>query len=81
VIRNIVLITTLFSIIMTFSDFQLIYVLTKGGPANGTHVFGTYAYDSMSFGALGEAAAIALSMFPMLALFALILLRYIRAEE
>ena len=45
VIRTIVLITTLFSIIWTFSDFQLIYVLTKGGPANSTHVFGTYAYQ------------------------------------
>ncbi len=47
-IRTIVLITTLFSIIFTFSDFQLIYVLTKGGPVNSTHVFGTYAYQTMS---------------------------------
>ena len=48
VIRNIMLITTLFSIIWTFADFQLIYVLTKGGPANTTHVFGTYSYQSMA---------------------------------
>ena len=47
-IRVIVLITTLFSIIFTFADFQLIYVLTKGGPANSTHVFGTYAYQTMT---------------------------------
>ena len=80
-IRVILLITTLFSIIFTFSDFQLIYVLTKGGPANGTHVFGTYAYQTMGFSALGQAAAIALSMFPFLALFAAILLRYIRKED
>lgn len=80
-IRNIVLIATLFSIIFTFSDFQLIYVLTKGGPASSTHVFGTYAYQTMGFSALGQAAAIALSMFPFLALFAAILLRYIRAED
>jgi multiple sugar transport system permease protein len=80
-IRTIVLIATLFSIIFTFSDFQLIYVLTKGGPANATHVFGTYAYQTMGFSALGQAAAIALSMFPFLALFAAILLRYIRAED
>lgn len=81
VIRNIMLISTLFSIIWTFSDFQLIYVLTKGGPANSTHVFGTYAYGAMGFGALGEAAAIALYMFPILAVFAVILLRYVRAED
>ena len=80
-IRTIVLITTLFSIIFTFSDFQLIYVLTKGGPASGTHVFGTYAYQMMGFSALGQAAAVALSMFPFLALFAAILLRYIRSDD
>lgn len=80
-IRNILLITTLFSIIFTFSDFQLIYVLTKGGPASSTHVFGTYAYQTMGFSALGQAAAIALSMLPFLALFAGILLREIRKED
>jgi multiple sugar transport system permease protein len=80
-IRTIVLITTLFSIIFTFSDFQLIYVLTKGGPASGTHVFGTCAYQMMGFSALGQAAAVALSMFPFLALFAAILLRYIRSDD
>ena len=81
VIRNIVLISTLFSIIWTFSDFQLIYVLTKGGPANGTHVFGTYAYQWMTIGDLGAAAATSLAMFPILAVFAIILLRYVRSED
>jgi multiple sugar transport system permease protein len=80
-IRTIVLITTLFSIIFTFSDFQLIYVLTKGGPASSTHVFGTYAYQMMGFSAIGQAAAVALSMFPFLALFAAILLYFIRKED
>ncbi len=81
VIRNIVLISTLFSIIWTFSDFQLIYVLTKGGPADSTHVFGTFAYQAMGYSDLGQAAAIALYMFPILAVFAIILLRYVRAED
>jgi multiple sugar transport system permease protein len=81
VIRNIVLITTLFSIIWTFSDFQLIYVLTKGGPANMTHVFGTYAYQSMGVGDIAQAATISLYMFPILAVFAVILLRYVRKED
>jgi multiple sugar transport system permease protein len=80
-IRTIILIATLFSIIFTFSDFQLIYVLTKGGPASSTHIFGTYAYQMMGFSALGQAAAVALSMFPFLALFAAILLRYIRSDD
>jgi multiple sugar transport system permease protein len=81
VIRNIMLITTLFSIIWTFSDFQLIYVLTKGGPANMTHVFGTYSYQSMAVGDIAGAATISLYMFPILALFAIILLRYVRKED
>ena len=34
-----------FSVIQTFSDFQLIYVLTGGGPANSTHLIATYAYQ------------------------------------
>ena len=81
VIRNIMLISTLFSIIWTFSDFQLIYVLTKGGPANMTHVFGTFAYQSMAVGDIAGAAAISLYMFPILAVFAIILLRFVRKED
>jgi multiple sugar transport system permease protein len=81
VIRNIMLITTLFSIIWTFADFQLIYVLTKGAPANSTHVFGTYSYQIMGVGYIGEAAAISLYMFPILAFFAVILLWFVRKED
>jgi multiple sugar transport system permease protein len=81
VIRNIVLISTLFSIIWTFADFQLIYVLTKGGPANTTHVFGTYAYQSMGVGDIAQAASVSLYMFPLLAVFAIILLRFVRRED
>jgi len=81
VIRNIMLISTLFSIIWTFSDFQLIYVLTKGGPANMTHVFGTFAYQSMAVGDIAGAATISLYMFPILAVFAIILLRFVRKED
>lgn len=82
VIRSIILIATLFSIIWTIADFQLVYVLTKGGPANETHVFGTYAYNvGMGFGDLGQSAAISLYMFPALALGSIILLRYVRRED
>lgn len=82
VIRGIVAITSLFSIIWTFSDFQLIYVLTKGGPANSTHVFGTYAYQiGLNATQIGQGAAIALYMFPFLALFAVILLVFLRGEQ
>lgn len=82
VIRGVTLIATLFSIIWTFADFQLIYVLTKGGPANSTHIFGTYAYQiGLNATEIGQGAAIALYMFPFLAIFAAVLLIYLRRGE
>jgi multiple sugar transport system permease protein len=81
-VKGVVLIATLLSIIWTFADFQLIYVLTKGGPANETHIFGTYAYQiGLSATEIGMGAAIALYMFPILTVFAVILLVYLRREE
>jgi multiple sugar transport system permease protein len=81
-IKGVVLIATLLSIIWTFADFQLIYVLTKGGPANQTHIFGTYAYQiGLAATEIGMGAAIALYMFPLLTLFAVLLLTYVRKED
>jgi len=81
VIQNITLISTLFSIIWTFADFQLIYVLTKGGPANSTHIFGTLSYQTLGYTDIGTAAAISLYMFPILAVLAIVLMRFIRRED
>ena len=39
------MVIVLFSVIQTFADFQLVYVLTGGGPANATQLFATYAYQ------------------------------------
>ena len=81
-IKGVVLIATLLSIILTFADFQLIYVLTKGGPANQTHIFGTYAYQiGLAATEIGTGATIALYMFPILAFFAVLLLLYLRRED
>jgi len=81
IITGVMLISTLFSVIMTFADFQLIYILTKGGPANETHIFGTYAYQiGLSATEIGQGAAIALYMFPILAVLAVLLLRYLRRD-
>jgi multiple sugar transport system permease protein len=80
-IRGVVLIAALLSVIWTFADFQLIYILTKGGPANMTHIFGTYAYQiGLSATEIGQGAAIAIYMFPILAVFAILLLTYLRKE-
>ncbi len=57
-----------FSVIFTFSDFQLIYVLTRGGPLNATHLMATLSFQrAIPGGQLGEGAAIASAMIPILA--------------
>ena len=77
----VVYIVTLFSVIFTFSDFQLIYVLTHGGPANATHLFATYAFDiAMGAGQFGQGASIALFILPALALLLVALARYMRSK-
>ncbi|WP_443147501.1 carbohydrate ABC transporter permease [Prosthecomicrobium sp. N25] len=56
-----------FSVLFTFTDFQLIYVLTKGGPVNATHLMATLSFQrAIPGGQLGEGAAIAVSMIPFL---------------
>ena len=76
------MVVTLFSVIQTFADFQLVYVLTGGGPANSTHLFATYAYQiGIITGLLGEGAAASLAMFPILFLIVVIQLWYIRRVE
>jgi multiple sugar transport system permease protein len=81
VIKPVLIIVTMFSIIFTFSDFQLPYILTHGGPANATHLFATYAFDvGMTAGMLGSGAAVALAMLPALALLIVGLTLYLRRE-
>ncbi|WP_374754518.1 carbohydrate ABC transporter permease [Aureimonas sp. AU4] len=56
-----------FSVLFTFTDFQLIYVLTKGGPVNATHLMATLSFQrGIPGGSLGEGAAIAVAMVPFL---------------
>jgi len=56
-----------FSVLFTFTDFQLIYVLTRGGPLNATHLMATLSFQrAISGGSLGEGAALATLMIPFL---------------
>ena len=81
-LKPVTIVVVVFSIIQTFSDFQLIYVLTGGGPANSTHLLATYAYQlGVAAGLLGEGAAISLFMFPVLLVVVWIQLRYLRRLE
>jgi len=81
-LEAVLVVVTLLSMIWTFSDFQLIYVLTQGGPADSTHVFATLAYQvGLGAAQMGVGAAISVAMFPVLAIFAAVLLWWLRRRE
>jgi multiple sugar transport system permease protein len=63
----IIAIVMTFSVLFTFTDFQLIWTLTRGGPVNATHLMATLSYQrGILSGSLGEGAAIATAMVPFL---------------
>jgi multiple sugar transport system permease protein len=54
-------------VLFTFTDFQLVYAITRGGPVNSTHLMATLAFQrAIPGGQLGEGAAIAVAMIPFL---------------
>jgi multiple sugar transport system permease protein len=74
--KNIIAITVLFSLIVTFANFDIVRVLTNGGPFDQTHVFGTYAFQvGIQSGDIPLGATVSLFMFPLLAVFAVFVLR------
>ncbi len=71
----------LFSTIFTFSEFNIVYVLTHGGPINSTHLFATLARQvGLETGRIGEGAAISLYLFPVLAFVVWAQLKSVRRE-
>jgi multiple sugar transport system permease protein len=80
-IKPVAIVVVVFSIVVTFADFQLVYILTRGGPNNATHLLATLAYQlSMASGNIGQGAAIALFMLPILFVVIVFQLWYLRRE-
>jgi multiple sugar transport system permease protein len=81
-LKNIAIICVLLSTIWTFNDFQIVYILTKGGPGGATQVLPVFTYE-IAFGAqrLGEAIAVALYMLPAMAMVIVVLSRYMRRSQ
>src|SRR5262245_33568737 len=80
-LKPVLAVVILFSTIFTFNDFNIVYVLTRGGPVNTTHLFATLAYQTgLAGGNLGQGAAISLFMLPTLGLVVYFQLRYIRRD-
>lgn len=74
--RNIIAITALFSTIVTFANFDIVRVLTKGDPLNSTHIFGTWAFRlGIESNDIPLGASVSLFMVPILAVAAVFILR------
>jgi multiple sugar transport system permease protein len=74
--RNIIAITTLFSLIVTFANFDIVRILTFGGPLDHTHIFATWAFRVGIEGSdIPLGASVSLFMFPILAVAAVFILR------
>src|SRR5262245_32239327 len=77
--RTIIAITVLFSLIVTFANFDIVQIMTAGGPRNMTHVFATYAFMlGIRSGDIPLGSAVSLFMFPILAVSAVLILRGVR---
>jgi multiple sugar transport system permease protein len=78
-LRPLLLIVVLFSTISTISDFNIVYILTRGGPMNLTHLLATLSFQmGLSGGRLGLGAAVSLFMFPVLCVVVYFQLKSIR---
>ncbi|MGJ5180997.1 carbohydrate ABC transporter permease [Bradyrhizobium oligotrophicum] len=74
--RNIIAITTLFSLIVTFANFDIVRILTAGGPLDKTHIFATWAFRVGIEGSdIPLGASVSLFMVPILAVAAIFILR------
>ena len=74
--RNIISITVLFSLIVTFANFDIVRILTSGGPIDQTHIFATWAFKlGIEGNDIPLGASVSLFMFPILAIAAFFILR------
>ncbi len=68
-IMPVVVVSTLFSLVRTFAEMEIVWILTNGGPFNSTHMIGTYAYQlAIKNARIGEGAAVSLFFFPVMVL-------------
>jgi multiple sugar transport system permease protein len=81
-LRYVIAVTVLLSTISTFNTFGLVYLMTGGGPGGATRLYSILAYEKAIIGLrFGPGAAVALSMAPVLAIFILVLARFMRHDD
>lgn len=80
--RPVLAIVVLYSVVMTAGDFEIVFLLTRGGPFGRTHLFSTYAFQVGLQGTdIGLAAAASLFIFPVLAVASFLIMRVVRQSE
>jgi multiple sugar transport system permease protein len=81
-VRPILMVSLLFSVVFSFTDFNTIWIITRGGPYDQTQMLATYAYQvGVNAGYLGKGAAISLFLFPIMALTVFGMLQFLRREN
>jgi multiple sugar transport system permease protein len=81
-LRPVLLVVLLLSTILTFADFQLPWVLTRGAPYNSTHLLATWAYTvAIPGNELGVGASVSLFLFPILTLVVATVLMLVRRPD
>jgi len=80
--KPILTVAVLFGVVFTFTDMSLVYLLTRGGPYNSTHVLASLAFqDGVLGGDVGRGAAVAIFLVPVLVVLAVVMLRASRRAE
>jgi multiple sugar transport system permease protein len=81
-LRHVILVTTLNSLLFTLNEFNIVYVMTRGGPGIATHILATYTYET-GFQALrwGKAVAVSMYLMPLVAALIVVLARRLTREE
>jgi len=80
--KPILTVAVLFGVVFTFTDMSLVYLLTRGGPYNSTHVLASLAFqDGVLGGDVGRGAAVAIFLVPVLVILAIVMLRASRRAE
>jgi multiple sugar transport system permease protein len=75
-------VAALFGAVFTFTDMAVVYILTRGGPTNSTQVLASWSYmRGIGGGDVGQGAVIALFLFPLLLIAAILILRSVRRME
>ena len=81
IIAPILYIALLFSLVFTFTDMTVVWLMTRGNPVGATHVIASYAFQTgVVAGALGRGATMSLFLFPVLLLGAVVILRNLKAR-